>query len=279
MKNLIISFLLLTSLIVNAQFTQHEYRLNGNVKSVTDSIFFTLKGKNITPSIEKLTFTTNGFLQSKSITKDNVTFTKNYIQKNDTLFEVQQVLKGKNVRTTEYKVYKPIYQKEIIEYNYTKRKKRLFERKTIYNTPDSISIFTKIYYPKQKRIEAINTQEVYKNALSSLRQKITYQKDGFIDKDTMVYSKYDRPYRNWTYASSKTFDSDEQGRLYIKRTITYHNTQKCCPICHKSDKIIRVIYGKPSKALIDRAKKGEVALGGCVRIGKKHYCKRDKISF
>lgn len=279
MKNLITSSLILLSILVNAQFTQHEYRLNGNVKSVTDSIFFSLKGNKTSLSIEKLTFASNGFLQSKSFTENNVTFTKNYIQKNDTLFAIQHVLKGKNVRSKELKVYKPIYQKEIIEYNYTKRKNRLFERKTIYNTADSISIFTKIYYPKQKQTEIRNTQEVYKSALSALKQKITYQEDGFIDKDTMVYRKYDRPYRNWTYATSKTFDNNEQGRLYIKRTITYHNTPKCCPICHKNDKIIRVIYGRPNKALIDRAKKGEVALGGCVRRGKKRYCKRDKISF
>lgn len=279
MKELIISFLLLISITVSAQFTQHEYRLNGNVKSVTDSIFFTLKGKNTSLSVEKLSFAPNGFLQSKSFTKDNITYTKNYIQKNDSLFTIQHIFKGKSVKPKEFKVYKSIYQKEIIEYNYTKHNKKLFERKTIYSTPDSISIFTKIHYPKQKQTEVRNTQEVYKSILSTLKQKITYQKDGFINKDIMVYNKHDRYYRNWIYAESETFDSDEQGKLYIKRTITYHNITKYCPICHKNDKLMRIIYGRPSKALITRAKKGEIHLGGCEPKGEKLYCKRDKIRF
>lgn len=54
-----------------------------------------------------------------------------------------------------------------------------------------------------------------------------------------------------------------------------------CPICEKKDEVVKVVYGKPSRQLMKRAKKGEVHLGGCVvsEDAPRHYCKRDQHEF
>jgi len=56
---------------------------------------------------------------------------------------------------------------------------------------------------------------------------------------------------------------------------------KICPLCHKNDKVIPIIYGEPTSQIMEKAEKGEVKLGGCVmsKSNAKWYCKRDKVEF
>lgn len=57
-------------------------------------------------------------------------------------------------------------------------------------------------------------------------------------------------------------------------------TYDTCPNCHKSDQVISIRYGKPNTELMERAKKGEVRLGGCMQAGRPtRYCKRDDKEF
>ncbi len=50
------------------------------------------------------------------------------------------------------------------------------------------------------------------------------------------------------------------------------NKKPTCPKCN-SKEVIPIIYGKPAKELIERAERGEVKLGGCVRGQMSHFCK------
>lgn len=61
----------------------------------------------------------------------------------------------------------------------------------------------------------------------------------------------------------------------------YDHEDKTCPQCLKSDKVIPIVYGYPSKGLMRKAKKGKVLLGGCVISGcdPNWHCKRDNHSF
>ncbi len=54
-----------------------------------------------------------------------------------------------------------------------------------------------------------------------------------------------------------------------------------CPICGKTDKVVPVIYGYPSKKGIRQSKRGKIALGGCLMTDcdPQWYCKRDKEFF
>lgn len=56
---------------------------------------------------------------------------------------------------------------------------------------------------------------------------------------------------------------------------------KACPLCHKKENVIPIIYGKPGKGLIKLAEMGNIKLGGCIVSEKspKFYCKTDKFEF
>ena len=56
---------------------------------------------------------------------------------------------------------------------------------------------------------------------------------------------------------------------------------KKCPICHKSDQVIPIIYGMPGKALQKKYEKGKVKLGGCIIMedNPQWFCKRDEKKF
>lgn len=49
-----------------------------------------------------------------------------------------------------------------------------------------------------------------------------------------------------------------------------------CPNCN--EKLIRIVYGLPGNELMEKAKKGEVCLGGCIVLenSPKYYCKKCK---
>ena len=69
---------------------------------------------------------------------------------------------------------------------------------------------------------------------------------------------------------------------YLPPPCTYQDkSNKICPICKKSDKVIPIVYGFPSPELVKEAKKGKVRLGGCqVSFCMPHwYCKRDAKEF
>lgn len=51
-----------------------------------------------------------------------------------------------------------------------------------------------------------------------------------------------------------------------------------CPAC-KSSKIISIIYGDPDETLVERANRGDLFLGGCIRKKERNYCKNCKNSF
>ena len=61
----------------------------------------------------------------------------------------------------------------------------------------------------------------------------------------------------------------------------YNKNETNCPICHKHDKVIPILYGLPSKKLMRQANKGKAFLGGCVisYCEPNWYCKRDKKRF
>ena len=54
-----------------------------------------------------------------------------------------------------------------------------------------------------------------------------------------------------------------------------------CPVCHKSDQVIRIVYGYPGQKMLEDAEKGIIKLGGCIidPNNPKWYCKRDKVKF
>ena len=53
------------------------------------------------------------------------------------------------------------------------------------------------------------------------------------------------------------------------------------PRCHKSDQVIRIVYGFPEPEMMEDAYKGLVKLGGCIvdENNPEWYCKRDKLGF
>ena len=54
-----------------------------------------------------------------------------------------------------------------------------------------------------------------------------------------------------------------------------------CPVCHKNDQLIPIVYGRPGLHLQHQSQKGEVVLGGCVVSSNspKFLCKRDEARF
>lgn len=40
----------------------------------------------------------------------------------------------------------------------------------------------------------------------------------------------------------------------------------CCPVCQSRNYVIPIIYGKPTKELLDQWSKGEIELGGALVI-------------
>lgn len=44
------------------------------------------------------------------------------------------------------------------------------------------------------------------------------------------------------------------------------NQKPVCPTCKSSDHVIPIIYGKPTKELLDQWSKGEIELGGCLSL-------------
>lgn len=61
----------------------------------------------------------------------------------------------------------------------------------------------------------------------------------------------------------------------------YNYSKDICPVCHKKDKTIPIIYGLPGKKLMKMSNKGKAILGGCVMTSCDPfwYCKRDKIHY
>lgn len=62
---------------------------------------------------------------------------------------------------------------------------------------------------------------------------------------------------------------------------SYNKENIICPICHKKDKVIPIIYGLPIKKTMKKAKKGKLRLGGCMvsDCDPYWYCKRDEKEF
>lgn len=58
-------------------------------------------------------------------------------------------------------------------------------------------------------------------------------------------------------------------------------TSKVCPLCHRKENVIPIIYGKPGKGSIKLAEIGNIKLGGCMVSEKspKFYCKTDNFEF
>ena len=54
-----------------------------------------------------------------------------------------------------------------------------------------------------------------------------------------------------------------------------------CPVCDKDDKVIPIIYGRPSEKSIKEAANGKVKLAGCrlPACPAFKFCKRDQIEF
>jgi hypothetical protein len=76
---------------------------------------------------------------------------------------------------------------------------------------------------------------------------------------------------------------DKLTNFQIPDPLFYRNLYKTkvCPFCHKDTDVIPFIYGKPASALMERAKNGEVKLGGCSKSQTSPvlYCKTDKLKF
>ncbi|MGV8085090.1 MAG: hypothetical protein ACP5N9_02430 [Candidatus Bilamarchaeum sp.] len=53
-----------------------------------------------------------------------------------------------------------------------------------------------------------------------------------------------------------------------------------CPKCNaKDNEVVHIVYGDPDIELVKRADRGEVYLGGCIRLKEKNYCKKCKHKF
>lgn len=59
-----------------------------------------------------------------------------------------------------------------------------------------------------------------------------------------------------------------------------HQKTPCCPICKSHNYVIPIIYGKPTKELLEQWKKKEIELGGSLTINSTRpqwTCTRCKI--
>jgi hypothetical protein len=75
-------------------------------------------------------------------------------------------------------------------------------------------------------------------------------------------------------------DANKELDLYISSKCDYPYTSPVkCPDGMHTDHIIPIVYGLPNKKLIRQAKRGKVALGGCMGGCEKYYCKTHKKSF
>lgn len=90
---------------------------------------------------------------------------------------------------------------------------------------------------------------------------------------------------------------DEQSRLYnlndesigavlkisVPDTAFYSHlhAKKICPLCHKDNQVVPLIYGKPGKQLLLQQEKGEIKLAGCIvsKNSPRLFCKRDQLEF
>lgn len=54
-----------------------------------------------------------------------------------------------------------------------------------------------------------------------------------------------------------------------------------CPICKKSDMVVKIVYGLPTDKTMQEFENGTIYIGGCmIPIPKpKWYCKRDEKEF
>ncbi len=59
------------------------------------------------------------------------------------------------------------------------------------------------------------------------------------------------------------------------------DTPRACPVCKKTDEVIKIVYGQPTELTSKKAEKEKVFIGGCIISDKdnKYYCKRDKLEF
>lgn len=83
------------------------------------------------------------------------------------------------------------------------------------------------------------------------------------------------------YSENLPDDYDDDG---VEVDITYdYNETRYCPICGEEEKkkLIRIMYGHPSRDLLKEAEKGEIYLGGCHRTNfdPVFYCKECKNKF
>ena len=48
-----------------------------------------------------------------------------------------------------------------------------------------------------------------------------------------------------------------------------------CPFCGYDDQVVRIVYGQPSRELIEQSQRGEIALGGSCAAPDAHqwYCR------
>ena len=77
----------------------------------------------------------------------------------------------------------------------------------------------------------------------------------------------------------KLIINKDQNELNIKFPEKCIKKNKICPNNHY-DNIIPIIYGFPSKKLLNKSKKGKVKLGGCdPSFCEKWYCKKHNLSF
>ena len=73
-------------------------------------------------------------------------------------------------------------------------------------------------------------------------------------------------------ADKKSFD------LQLPYLCRFSKDMKVCPKCHKNDETVNIVYGYPEDDDIEKEKKGEIVLGGCIfdRYCKpRKYCKHD----
>lgn len=52
-----------------------------------------------------------------------------------------------------------------------------------------------------------------------------------------------------------------------------------CPKCKETKNVIRVVYGWPSDEMEKQAEKGEILLGGCMKINIKYFCKNCQLKY
>ena len=111
--------------------------------------------------------------------------------------------------------------------------------------------------------------------------------NGFFEFDSLAIGTYNLIIVNKEYP-----DSLLKGIKVIENSIVnldikypppcqFDKKNNICPICHKRDMVIPIIYGHPTKELKRKAKRKEILLGGCkiLKCVPHWYCKRDKKQF